>query len=763
MSTTRASSAPLSVLIGCAPDDLPAVRAIAQRLRADGLAPALAVEVAAGGPRALRDMLRGTDAVLVCLSRRSWAEGRLVPAITNLLELLPLTPAPRRRLIALRLASCELPPQLSDASAFDLFSASGYERLLRALRAEAAARAPAPPPPPSPVPAPAIPALTLSGGFGLPALDRQGLLRRLGRGVARAVFLPDDDHAVVISSGGPSLVSLAGGPPRWAIDCPTRCAALSPSGRLLALAAGVQIFLWDLADGSLRGVCAGHSDAVSGLAFAPDERTLASGSRDHSIRLWRTGDDAQPPALLAVLPNTGDEVLSVAFSPDGALLAAGGADRAVRVWRTFDRARLQTLSGHGGPVEAIAFSPDGALLAAGSRGRSVRLWETTTWTARHSLEGHSGPVEAIAFSPDGATLASAAGDHTARLWRTSDGSLLHTLSGHSAPVVGVAFSSSGATLVTIGEDERLIAWSSADGARLAALRPLSGRVTSLALSADGAQLAVGASDGSLAVYGLDLDAPQRTRRADHQDAIRSLAFDSAGRLLSLSGDRTVRAQRPDSGAPGVLLQTQGMLQGAALSPDGRLLACSDGEGTVQLWRLSGADEPPGGRFWRVLRGLHSRPRTIAFAPDLVAVAADDGSLRLWRLADLERDSADPAVTVILGAPALSLAFSADGQLLASAGDTGTIQLWHTDKGVPAGTFEGPGRPVRSLAFSPDHRALAAGDAAGNIQIWRLGTSRRRPTPNTIAGHAGAVEHLAFSPAGSLVSASSDGTVRIWRV
>lgn len=721
MSTTRASSAPLSVLIGCAPDDLPAVRAIAQRLRADGLAPALAVEVAAGGPRALRDMLRGTDAVLVCLSRRSWAEGRLVPAITNLLELLPLTPAPRRRLIALRLASCELPPQLSDASAFDLFSASGYERLLRALRAEAAARAPAPPPPPSPVPAPAIPALTLSGGFGLPALDRQGLLRRLGRGVARAVFLPDDDHAVVISGGGPSLVSLAGGPPRWAIDCPTRCAALSPSGRLLALAAGAQIFLWDLADGSLRGVCAGHSDAVSGLAFAPDERTLASGSRDHSIRLWRTGDDAQPPALLAVLPNTGDEVLSVAFSPDGALLAAG------------------------------------------SRGRSVRLWETTTWTARHSLEGHSGPVEAIAFSPDGATLASAAGDHTARLWRTSDGSLLHTLSGHSAPVVGVAFSSSGATLVTIGEDERLIAWSSADGARLAALRPLSGRVTSLALSADGAQLAVGASDGSLAVYGLDLDAPQRTRRADHQDAIRSLAFDSAGRLLSLSGDRTVRAQRPDSGAPGVLLQTQGMLQGAALSPDGRLLACSDGEGTVQLWRLSGADEPPGGRFWRVLRGLHSRPRTIAFAPDLVAVAADDGSLRLWRLADLERDSADPAVTVILGAPALSLAFSADGQLLASAGDTGTIQLWHTDKGVPAGTFEGPGRPVRSLAFSPDHRALAAGDAAGNIQIWRLGTSRRRPTPNTIAGHAGAVEHLAFSPAGSLVSASSDGTVRIWRV
>ncbi|HMQ35621.1 MAG TPA: hypothetical protein PKD53_33240, partial [Chloroflexaceae bacterium] len=367
MAGNSAPGAPLSVLIVCAPDDGPAVGALAQRLRADGLTPTLAAQSATA--RHLRETARDAQAAVVCLSRRAMPEGRLAPALSNTLELLALAPDPRRLTVALRLTSCEIPPALQGAPALDLFSASGYERLLERLRAHAAALAPEPAPEPAAPeaqPAPPPPVLALRGGFRLPHLDRQGQVRRLGRGVARAVLLVGAGHALVISGGGPSLIALADGQPLWAIDCPARCAALSPGGRLLALASGSQIFLWDLADGSLRGVCAGHADTVSGLAFAPDERTMASASHDRSVRLWRTGDDGRPPALLAALPDAGDQVASVAFSPDGALLAAGGADRTVRVWRTLDRARVQTLAGHGGAVEALAFSPDGALVATGA-------------------------------------------------------------------------------------------------------------------------------------------------------------------------------------------------------------------------------------------------------------------------------------------------------------------------------------------------------------------------------------------------------------
>ncbi|NTU84272.1 MAG: hypothetical protein HGA45_33730, partial [Chloroflexales bacterium] len=331
MVASRAPGAPLSVLIACAPEDAPAVRALTQRLQADGMSPALVAE--AVPPRALREAMGPAAAVVICLSRRAMSGGLLAPAIANLLEVLAATGDLRRLTLTLKLTSCETPAALRAAAAFDLFSASGYERLLTALRDHIAALTPPAPPEaaePDPPHPPLIPALRLRGGFELPELDRQGLTRRLGRGVARAIFLVDERHALVVSGGGPALTPLAGGPPLWAIDCPTRCAALSPSGRLLALAAGTQIFLWDLADGSLRGLCEGHADTVSGLAFAPDERTLASASHDRSVRLWRTGDDGRSPALLATLPEHGDQVICVAFSPDGALVAAGGADRTVR-------------------------------------------------------------------------------------------------------------------------------------------------------------------------------------------------------------------------------------------------------------------------------------------------------------------------------------------------------------------------------------------------------------------------------------------------
>jgi WD40 repeat protein len=770
MSTSRAASPPLAVLIVCASEDLPATRALAQRLRAEGFSATLAADLD-GGPRALRAALKEAGAVVVCLSRRAWEGAGLVSAIAAPLELLPATPAPRRLLLSLRLTSADLPPALRDAPALDLFSASGYERLRETLRAHAAAVAPAPAPVPEPEPPPPdIAALKLRGGFGLPTLDRQGLLRRLGRGVARAVFLVDGRHALVVSGGGPALVPLAGGPPSWAIDCPARRAALSPSGRLLALAAGSQIFLWELGEGRLLGVCSGHADTVSGLAFAPDERTLASSSHDRSVRLWRTGDGGTPPMPLATLLDHADRATSVAFSPDGALIASGCADRSVRVWRAFDRSRVQLLTGHGGAVEALAFSPDGSLLAAGSRGRAVRLWDARAWRPLRSLEGHGGAVEALAFSPDGSLLATGSGDHTACIWQTEDGALRQTLAGHSGPVVGVAFSPDGTTVATVGEDERLLAWDARSGAQTASLRPLSGRVTSVALSGDGGQLAIGASDGSLAVYSVEADGAPRTRYADHQGAVVSLAFADAGRLVTVSSDRTIRTCHADSAESTVLLQTHGALQGAALSTDGRLLASSDGEGTVQLWRLSAAGEGPGAQFWRVLRGLRGRPRRILFAPggDALAVGTDEGRITLWQLAAIGADHAEPARSMQLpGGPPRSLAFSADGALIAAGTDRGALQIWHTRSGDPAGELQAQGRAVTSLAFSADARALAAGDAGGVVLIWRLalGDSRRRqPAPSILTGHAGAVEQLAFVPGGGpLVSGSSDGTVRIWRV
>ena len=66
----------------------------------------------------------------------------------------------------------------------------------------------------------------------------------------------------------------------------------------------------------------GHTASVRSVAFSPDGRTLASGSKDNTIRLW----DMQTRTLRKTLIGHTGAVSSVAFSADGKVLASGSSD-----------------------------------------------------------------------------------------------------------------------------------------------------------------------------------------------------------------------------------------------------------------------------------------------------------------------------------------------------------------------------------------------------------------------------------------------------
>ena len=150
-------------------------------------------------------------------------------------------------------------------------------------------------------------------------------------------------------------------------------------------------------------------------------------------------------------------VSGVAFSPDGRLLASCGSDDVVRLWDPVTGAERRTLTGHTGRVNGVAFSPDGRLLASCGDDDVVRLWDLATGAEQRTLTGHTGRVNGVAFSPDGRLLASW-GDETVQLWDPATGGHQRTLTGHSGAANGVAFSPDGRLLAICGDDKAVRFW-----------------------------------------------------------------------------------------------------------------------------------------------------------------------------------------------------------------------------------------------------------------------------------------------------------------
>jgi len=73
----------------------------------------------------------------------------------------------------------------------------------------------------------------------------------------------------------------------------------------------------------------GHSSSVTSVMFSPDGRMIASGSWDHTIKIWSVSDGCE----IGTLRGHSDYIHSVAFSSDGATLASGSDDRTVKPWR----------------------------------------------------------------------------------------------------------------------------------------------------------------------------------------------------------------------------------------------------------------------------------------------------------------------------------------------------------------------------------------------------------------------------------------------
>jgi WD40 repeat protein len=517
--------------------------------------------------------------------------------------------------------------------------------------------------------------------------------------------------------------------------------AFSPNGRILALAEDNCIHCWDVHRDCKLRTLKGHRQRVVCLAFAPDGKSLVSGSWDKTIRVWSLplGKENRPL-------HTPGWVFTVAWAPNGKTIASGGEDGKIRLWSMVTGKQRRCWQAHETWVHNVAFSADGQRLCSTGWDYECFIWSVAGGKELHRFGIHARGHPAATLSPGGNILAAANRETQIDLRDIVSGKRLFVTSGHQQGVAAVAYSPDGKTLASGSFDGTVGLWSAAAGIELQKMTiPGADMVRQVVFSPNGQILAIATRRHKIYLWHLTtgqvlrplpnlarLSKPDRSKDPPRVGLPFSfpIAFSPDGKIVAAAYDTQgiylwatstgKRIKRIPQEGPG------GAITSVSFSRDGQVLACTRSKGPVQFWNVQTGRPTFSSRLpvydLSVTLTL-AKGKSVVIAPAAIPAYFWNGFVptnpfKILERAEDEAGGQDfPArydLPVITGAAS----FSSDGKTLALADwMREEVSLCEVMTGGEIRRYKVPAG-VCSVAVAPDGKTLASGcDRDATILIW----------------------------------------------
>jgi WD40 repeat protein len=445
-----------------------------------------------------------------------------------------------------------------------------------------------------------------------------------------------------------------------------------------------------------------------------------------------------------------------AISPDAKLLAVPVAAKVKLIDLTTGKEARELDGGDG--TSPLIFSPDGKLLVSLSgRNEGLTVWDVAGGKKLRQVgkvEAPAGPgvfrglfSAGLSVSPDGKLLAWGEGP-AIHLVDLETGKEKNASAGHAAAPRDLLFARDGKTVLTAGDDAAIRRWDAATGKELGQVALPAKSYLFVLPSPDGRVVAAGETIGT--VHLIDATTGKETHALTPPQPVYgvSAAFSPDGKLLATvspistsvevydvaSGQqkRVLPLPQPTEVVPGALGRVR--LRGsrrAFFSPDGRLVAATDGALIVLFDVASGREERQ-----IELPAQAVGLRHAVFSPDArtIAVEMGNGQIDVLEVASGQKrlslnaqaapsdpSAPRPAVPIVVAGRLgvtnpVTLAFSPDGRLLAQADDR-KARLWDLYTGKDVTAFSGHRGPVVTVAFAPDGRRLGTASTDTTALLW----------------------------------------------
>ncbi|KAL8130298.1 hypothetical protein V2J09_019453 [Rumex salicifolius] len=205
-----------------------------------------------------------------------------------------------------------------------------------------------------------------------------------------------------------------------------------------------------------------HRDGVTTLALSPNSTCLASGSIDHSVKLYKfPSGEFETNITRFTLP-----IRTLSFNKSGSILAASGDDEGIKLINTVDGTFARVLKGHRGSVTCLAFDPNNEYLASADSKGTVIVWELESGSILHNLIGVAPDTgsdmsirSVLGWSPDGELLCIPGLKRDVVMYDRDTAEKIFTLRGnHEESICYVSWSPNSKYVATSGLDKQVIIW-----------------------------------------------------------------------------------------------------------------------------------------------------------------------------------------------------------------------------------------------------------------------------------------------------------------
>jgi WD40 repeat protein len=219
-----------------------------------------------------------------------------------------------------------------------------------------------------------------------------------------------------------------------------------------------EIWVWDMATGTVRDYFRLADDKVTSLALSRDGALLAAGTAQGVVTIWRVATKE----AVREWKITGGAVKGLAFSPAGKILAVAAEDANVGVWQLDANSTAATLPGEGRKIHTLLWSQDGRVLACAGSDNKVETWDVAgrkrIFEFQRPEVAYTGLDYILALSPDGAMIACGG-----QFFDVASGRLLQSIGlqdrAFGSPPEPLVFSPDGAHIAVGGLDGMVRVWS----------------------------------------------------------------------------------------------------------------------------------------------------------------------------------------------------------------------------------------------------------------------------------------------------------------